>query len=112
MTQQTHRRMLGVFAVMLAATIGIGGAAEAETIRIAVKGLAFVPAQIAAHVGDTIVWANDDFVAHTATARNGAWDVQLPPHATGQTVIQSPGTIAYYCRYHPNMKGEITAAPQ
>ena len=35
--------------------------------------LAFVPAQVSAHVGDTIEWVNADFVAHTATARNGAW---------------------------------------
>jgi len=65
-----------------------------------------------AHVGDTIEWVNDDFVIHTATARDGTWDVKLPPHATGRTVVKGLGTVAYYCRYHPNMKGEITVKPR
>jgi plastocyanin len=55
---------------------------------------------------------NGDFIVHTATARNGDWDVKLGPHATGQTVVQKPGKIEYYCRYHPNMKGEVTIAPE
>jgi plastocyanin len=37
---------------------------------------------------------------------------ELPPHATGRTSIKSPATVAYYCRYHPNMTVEITVAPQ
>jgi len=98
-------------AAMLAAAAPPGSLAAAETIHVAVKSLAFTPAAITAHVGDTIEWANDDFVAHTATARNGKWDVQLAPHATGQTLLKQPGEVEYYCRYHPNMKGSITIAP-
>jgi plastocyanin len=55
---------------------------------------------------------NDDFVAHSATARNGGWDVMLPPHQTGRTIVKKPGKVEYYCRYHPNMKGEVTIAPE
>ena len=106
------RRMLGVAAVLLAIAAPIGSAGSAETIRVEVKGLAFAPARIAARVGDTIEWVNRDFVAHTATARDGQWDVQLPPHATGRTLVKRSGKIAYYCRYHPNMKGTITVAPK
>jgi plastocyanin len=97
---------------MLAAAAASGGPAAADTIRVAAKGLGFNPAAVTAHVGDTVEWVNDDFVAHTATARNGAWDVMLAPHATGQTVLKTPGKVAYYCRFHPNMKGEITVIPK
>ena len=55
---------------------------------------------------------NNDFVAHSATARNGDWDVMLPPHQTGRTFVKKPGKVEYYCRYHPNMKGEVTIAPE
>jgi plastocyanin len=99
-------------AVVLATAAPIGHLALAATVRVDVKGLSFTPAEITAHVGDTIEWMNEDFVAHTATARDGAWDLQLPPHASGQTVVKTVGKIAYYCRYHPNMKGEISVAPQ
>jgi len=81
--------------------------ARAGTVRIEVKGLAFLPHEVTAHVGDTIEWVNDDFVAHTATARNKAWDVQLPPHKSGSTVLSKTGTDEYFCRLHPNMTGRI-----
>ena len=107
-----QRRALGAVAVLLAAASPAGRGALAETIRVEMKNLAFAPAAITAHVGDTIEWVNDDFVAHTATARNGDWDVKLGPHATDQTVVKKPGKIEYYCRFHPNMKGEVTIAPE
>ena len=86
--------------------------ASAAAIRIEVKGLAFAPAEVTAHIGDTIEWMNDDFVAHSATARDGQWDVKLPPHASGRTVIRSAGNVEYYCRVHPNMKAVITVEPK
>jgi plastocyanin len=105
------RRPLAAITMLLAAAAPIANIASAETVRIEVKSLAFTPAEITAHVGDTIEWLNDDFVAHTATARNGEWDVKLAPHATGRTVARSSGKVEYYCRYHPNMKGQVTIVP-
>jgi len=96
---------LGAFLLALAA-----GSARAEVIEIKAEKLVFAPAQVSAHVGDTIVWVNADFVAHTATARNGAWDVMLPPNAKKQLVLKSAGTLDYYCKLHPNMIGKMTVA--
>lgn len=81
--------------------------AAAEVIRIEVSGLAFSPEKIKAHVGDTLAWANKDFVAHTATARNKEWDIMLPAHSTRTLKLKNPGHINYYCTYHPTMKGEV-----
>lgn len=81
--------------------------AAAETITIDVTGIAFSKPKMVAHVGDTVVWDNKDFVAHTATARTHEWDVELPAHKSGQTVLKKAGRIKYYCKYHPNMTGEI-----
>ena len=83
---------------------------RAETIQVKIEKLAFVPPQVSAHVGDTIEWANADFVAHTATARDGAWDVMIAPSATASVVLKADGTMDYYCRFHPNMIGQITIA--
>src|SRR5215813_10054263 len=63
--------------------------------------VAFAPAQISAHVGDTIEWTNDDIVAHTATARNSAWDVMVGPNSKGSITLKSPGTIEYYLQASP-----------
>jgi plastocyanin len=83
------------------------GMARAEVVQIRIEKLSFVPAQVTAHVGDTIEWVNADFLAHTATARNGAWDVPIPAHATKQLTLNAEGTFDYYCRFHPNMTGSI-----
>ena len=84
--------------------------AAAAVIRVDVTGIAFATVKISAHVGDTVEWNNKDFVAHTATARDGTWDVKLPPHTSGRAVMKKAGKIEYYCRYHPTMKGEIDVA--
>ena len=86
------------------------GSARAAVIQIKIKDLAFAPAQVSAQVGDTIEWTNVDFVAHTATARDGAWDIMLPPNATRSVVLKTAGTVDYYCKFHPNMTGQVTIA--
>lgn len=92
-------------ALLLALT---ASSARAEVIEIKAEKLVFAPAQVSAHVGDTIVWVNADFVAHTATARNGAWDVMMPPNTRKELVLKSAGTLDYYCKFHPNMIGKIS----
>jgi plastocyanin len=88
---------------------GASGAA-AETIRVGVDKLMFTPAQVSAHVGDTIEWVNSDFIAHTATARTKQWDVTLPVKGTAHVTLKRAGVIDYYCRFHPNMAGRISIA--
>lgn len=92
-----------LFAITLAAV----SPAAAGVLRVEASGIAFVPAKVSAKVGDTVEWTNKDFVVHSATARNGDWDVNLPVHKTGRAQLKKAGKIAYYCRLHPNMTGEI-----
>ena len=96
---------LGVLVLALAA-----GAARADVIQVKIEKLAFMPPQVSAHVGDTIQWVNSDFVAHTATARDGAWDVVIPPNASASVIVRTPKSVDYYCKFHPNMTGRISVA--
>jgi plastocyanin len=91
-------------ALILVVTTGV---ARADTIQVNMEKLGFVPVKISAHVGDTIEWVNSDFVAHTATARDGSWDVLIPVNAKKTVVLKTEGTIEYYCKFHPNMTGRI-----
>jgi plastocyanin len=97
------RRTVGALLLVL-----VTESARAETIRVKIEKLAFMPLQVTAHVGDTIEWVNADFVAHTATARDGSWDVMIAPSATASVALKADGTVDYYCRFHPNMTGQIT----
>ena len=94
--------MLGALILVVMASV-----ARADTIQVKMEKLGFVPAEITAHVGDTIEWVNLDFVAHTATARDGSWDVLIPVNAKKTVVLKAEGTVDYYCKFHPNMTGRI-----
>jgi plastocyanin len=98
---------------ILAATMlgGMAVPAHAATIQIVMENLAVSPAQASAKVGDTIEWVNKDVFVHTATARNGDFDVTMPPKKTVTSVVKKAGTIEYYCRFHPNMKAVLNVAP-
>ena len=96
----------------LAALLAMSLSAQGATIEITIENLVFSPANVKAAVGDTILWVNKDVFAHTATARNGDWDVAQPPKKTIPLILKKAGTIDYYCRHHPNMKGTLTVVPQ
>jgi plastocyanin len=96
-----------VAALMVGASISAGAA----TIQISMEDLVISPAEASAKVGDTIEWINKDIFAHTATARNGDWDVTIPPKKTVTSVLKKAGTVEYYCRFHPNMKATLNVAP-
>lgn len=102
------KRTLSTFALVIA--LAAAAPAAAGVIHVDMKNIGFLPVKIAAKVGDTIEWKNSDFVVHTATARDHSFDVNLPANKTGSTVLKKAGKIAYYCRFHPNMTGEIDVA--
>ena len=85
--------------------------AHAATIQITMENLAVLPPEASAKIGDTVEWINKDIFVHTATARNGDFDVNMPPKQTVTSVLKKAGTVEYYCRFHPNMKAVLTIAP-
>lgn len=82
--------------------------------------VAFVykPAVLVVHVGTRVVWRNRSSQPHsvTPTGKQLAFDVSAPV-ASGAKEIESkrqwsfvfrrPGMYAYYCEFHPYMKGKV-----
>jgi plastocyanin len=85
------------------------------TIHVNITKLTYMPAEITVHVGDTIEWTNEDFVAHTATFNGDGgpepWDIIIAPGKTANFLIGRTGTFEYACRFHPNMKARIVVLP-
>src|ERR1700721_434620 len=94
--------------LVTALILGASCSAHAATIQITMENLVISPAEASAKVGDTIEWINKDIFAHTATARNGDWDVTIAPKTTVTSILKKAGVIDYYCRFHPNMKATLT----
>ena len=91
--------------------LGMSVSAHAATIQITMDNLVIAPAEVSAKVGDTLELINKDVLAHTATAKNGDFDVMMPPKKTVTYVLKKAGTVDYYCRFHPNMKAALNVAP-
>jgi len=91
-----------------AAFLTAAPARAGEVVEVKIDQLAYAPTKITAQVGDTVEWKNGDFVAHTATATGGAFDVMIPAGATRRLLLKEAGSFPYYCRFHPNMQGELT----
>lgn len=89
----------------------LSASAHAANIQITIDKLVYAPAEVSAKVGDTVEWINKDVIAHTATARNGDWDLMVGPSKTARLVLKKAGAVDYFCKFHPNMKARVTVAP-
>lgn len=85
-------------------------AAGTRTHRIEMQNMRFGPVPANIKAGDTIVWINRDLVAHTATARDRSFDVVIPSGRSATTIAPRAGTISFYCRYHPIMRGQLVVS--
>jgi plastocyanin len=95
-------------AVMLALPAA-GAPVVIYTVIISDMAFGRTPAEL--RVGDTIEWVNADIFQHSATARDGSFDVTLAPRAHARVVLRRAGSVAFYCRYHPGMAGVLAVSP-
>ena len=101
--------------VIILVLLQIASAASAlagEVVQVKIIDLSFSPAEITVKVGDTIEWVNGDFIDHTATAKNGDWDVMIVAVKSAKLQLTHVGTIDYFCRIHPGMTGTIHIAAE
>ena len=89
-------------AVLLLSTPPAMAAPRTHTVVIDKMKFGVMPAGV--KPGDRIVWVNKDMFRHTATARDGSFNVDLMPGAKGTSVVRRAGAIPVFCRYHPAMR--------
>jgi plastocyanin len=89
---------------LLACSTGEAAPRKPATVKVAIEGMQFSPADVAVKAGDTIVWTNTDIVAHTVTSPTGAFDSNLiPPGGKWKFTVRKTGAFGYKCSYHPTM---------
>lgn len=85
-----------------ASTSGAGGSS------VTMAGQRFSPSQVTIGRGGTVVWTNNDTVAHTVTSTVGEFDSSvLNPGGTVSYTFSTQGTYNYRCNLHPNMTGTV-----
>ena len=95
-------------AVLLLPTPPAMAAPRTHVVVIDKMKFGAMPAGVRA--GDKIIWVNKDMFKHTATAKGGGFDVDLPPGARATVVVRKAGAISVICRYHPGMKAVLKVA--
>jgi plastocyanin len=93
-------------------------AADAAPIQTAEKAAAanevligdyeFIPATLTVSVGTTVTWSNRDDEAHTVNSTTDVFkSAPLDTDEKFSFKFTAPGTYPYYCKLHPQMKGQI-----
>ena len=63
--------------------------------------------------GATVIWTNNDSIAHTVTAKPDATvfdSGSIAPGATFSHTFNSVGDFDYFCTIHPGMVGKVTVS--
>jgi plastocyanin len=81
----------------------------AKTHTITIKNSKYTPASLTIHVGDTIIWKNDDDKDHTVIADDKSFKSENISSGDNYTfAFKKAGTFKYGCKYHPREKSTIT----
>src|SRR3954468_19064595 len=85
-----------------------GAAAGGHDIAASLLQFSVIPPEIDVLTGDTVTWTNTSFLGHTVTADAGDWSSGTLNNADRYShEFTSPGQNAYYCRFHPTIRGRV-----
>lgn len=93
---------------------GVAALAHDKHVMVDIKGYAYAPVQPVVHVGDTIMWTNEDGAPHTVTSISGPTKLDSPELRKGETwtfTATAAGSYRYYCAVHPEMKAGLVVEP-
>ena len=92
---------------MAMALAGVAMPSLAARHTVVIEGMQFTPASLTVKRGDTVVWVNKDFVAHTATAAGRFDSGTIAANASWSHAARKTGRIDYVCTLHPMMKATL-----
>jgi plastocyanin len=87
-----------------------GSAAPSSKVQaVTIADYTYEPATITIPAGSTITFSNEDSTPHTATSKkSGAFETgSIDTGKSAKLILDQPGTYAYFCAFHPFMKGTI-----
>lgn len=84
-----------------------GQSAANKMDTVIIKAMTFHPDTLTVKKGDTVIWINQDIVAHDVSHfPDRSWHSDtLQPKDSFQKVIED--SVGYFCSIHPTMKGVV-----
>lgn len=77
-------------------------------VTVKIANHTFQPDAVTIKPGMSVVWVNNDSVAHTVTAYDGSFDSgSIPPGGSYKFTFDRPVSHSYYCTLHPSMSATV-----
>jgi plastocyanin len=108
MSPSPRRFPLAAAAACVLLPVALPAPAAAATHVVVIDQMKYSPLP-PLKVGDTVTFVNKDMFRHTVTASNNSFNLDLVPGTQGSLHINSAGHAAFYCKYHPGMRGTMVA---
>jgi plastocyanin len=105
-------RMMLLLGIALALVGGFTPASAADATAaprvhvVVIDKMAYGPMPAGVRAGDIIEWVNHGILEHTATARDGSFDIDLKPGATARMTAKA-GSFEVFCEFHPTMQANL-----
>ena len=90
-----------------AATGSTGETGGGGGTTITIQNFTFDPNTITVSGPTEVTITNDDSAAHTFTADDGSFDVQIDPGATETVQVDVSANTGFHCTFHPQMTGTV-----
>ena len=83
-----------------------GDAGRSE--KVSIVEFVYEPDPVTIEEGGKVIWVNRDAAPHTATADDGSFDTgTIEQDKLKSESFKQPGTYAYFCEIHPDMRGTV-----
>jgi plastocyanin len=100
---------VAVFAGAVAVTSCSTEKMQPQVHQVLIRNMQFVPSELVVAKGDVIVWTNEDFFPHTATAPGVFDSKNIESKRQWRYTVERSGEVTYVCTLHPTMKGKLIA---
>jgi plastocyanin len=100
---------LTLIAILLGAALAAGSLAlAASPVRVEIKDFTYGPRELTVPKGTQVTWTNHDEETHTITSATGVFgSTGLSHDDTFTQTFTRPGTYAYFCALHPQMRATV-----
>jgi plastocyanin len=79
-----------------------------RSAKVEIADFQYAPGALTIQSGGKVTWLNQDSTEHTATLDDGSFSTgDLAEGKLKSESFKTPGTYAYHCEIHPEMKGTV-----
>jgi plastocyanin len=101
------KTLMMLFCITALVAACAGNKPKPRSFTVEINGMKFQPAELELNKGDTVIWVNNDMVAHDITEeKTKSWSSSPLQSGDSWSKVVNESTN-YYCSIHVVMKGTL-----